>query len=154
MHTCKPSPCTVHAESLTMVTPPNSNNTPVPFGTPVHTRSSTTGYLGSKYLSRDQIFRVMSQEMAPFFLGPMPPQEFLSTFLSSTQPRASSFKADMFDTLADVRSETAMYQAFVSNWTSQSILGTEKGPLDRYRSTSPQDNLYSRNITLARQGPH
>ncbi len=99
-----------------------------------------TGYLGSKYLSQDQIFHVMSQEMAPFFLGPMPPQEFLSTFLSSTQPQALSFEANMFDTLADIQSKTAMYKAFVSNWTSQSILGTEKGPLDRYHSTSP---LYS-----------
>ncbi len=41
----------------------------------------------------------MSQEMAPFFLGPMPPQEFLSTFLLSTQPQALSFKADMFDVM-------------------------------------------------------
>jgi hypothetical protein len=55
----------------------------------------------------------MSDEMAPFFLGPMPPQDFLSAFLPSSQP--SSFKAGMFDTLASSPTETAMYRIFVRN---------------------------------------
>ncbi|KAI9437896.1 hypothetical protein BJY52DRAFT_1229987 [Lactarius psammicola] len=49
--------------------------------------------------------------MAPFFLGPMPPQDFLSTFLPSLQP--SSFQAGMFDTLTNHRTETLMYKAFI-----------------------------------------
>jgi hypothetical protein len=61
-----------------MTTPPNSDNVPVPFGTPVHTHSWTTGYLETRYLMQDQIFGVMSYEMAAFFLGLMPSQEFLS----------------------------------------------------------------------------
>ena len=79
-------------------------------------RSSTTGYLDSKHLTRDQIYDVMSEEMAPFFLGPMPPQEFLSAFLPSLQP--SSFQAGMFDTLAGLRNEGSMYKRFVSSCSS------------------------------------
>ncbi|KAI9430286.1 hypothetical protein H4582DRAFT_2087211 [Lactarius indigo] len=56
----------------------------------------------------------MSQEMAPFFVGPMPPQEFLSTFLSGSRSWASSFEAGMFDALANSQSETSMYRAFIN----------------------------------------
>jgi hypothetical protein len=108
-----------------MVTPPNSSNARVPFGTPVHTRSSTTGYLGIKHLTRNQIYDVMSEEMAPFFLGPMPPEEFLSTFLPSLQP--SSFQAHMFDTLASPSSEASKYAIFVSDCRiPQKFFGTEE----------------------------
>jgi len=135
-----------------MLTPPSSSTGPVCFGTPVHTRTSTTRFFDTKHLSRDGIVRVMSLEMAPFFLGPMPPQDFLSTFLPSLQP--SSFQAGMFDTLTNHRTETLMYKAFVSILTSYSILGTEKLFLDWRRATTPQDNSHSRYITIARQGHH
>ncbi|KAH9159380.1 hypothetical protein EDB89DRAFT_1916283 [Lactarius sanguifluus] len=97
---------------MLVVTPPNSN-TSIAYGTPVHTRSSTTGYLSASYLSRDQIFRIMSREMAPFFLGPMPPQEFISTFLPGSQPSGFKFEHGMFDPLVELRSETLMYRTFI-----------------------------------------
>lgn len=110
-----------------MVTPPSSRNEPVQSGTPVHTRSSTTGCLNPKGLPRDRILETMSNEMAAFFLGPMPPQEFLSTFLPSSQP--SSFQAGMFNALANLRGEHSMYNIFVSNWIfSQRFLGNEGKP--------------------------
>jgi len=104
--------------SLAMVTPPNSGNAPVPFGTPVHTCSSTTRCLGTKHLTWDQICDVMSDEMAPFFLGPMPSQEFLLAFLPSPQP--SHFQASMLDTLTcpQVQTEALMYKIFMSNCIS------------------------------------
>ncbi|KAH9165209.1 hypothetical protein EDB89DRAFT_1911545 [Lactarius sanguifluus] len=97
---------------MLVVTPPNSN-TSIAYGTPVHTRSSTTGYLSASYLSRDQIFHIMSQEMAPFFLGPMAPQEFISTFLPGSQPSGFKFEHGMFDPLVELRSETLMYRTFI-----------------------------------------
>ncbi|KAH9008067.1 hypothetical protein EDB84DRAFT_1572373 [Lactarius hengduanensis] len=97
---------------MVTLTPPGSSNALLPFGTPVHTRSSTTRYFDAKHLSRDQIVRVMSLEMAPFFLGPMPPGEFLSTFLPSSQP--SGFQPGMFDTLANLRTEPSMYKKFIN----------------------------------------
>jgi len=110
-----------------MVTPPNSSNAPVPFGTPVHTRSSTTGYLGTKCPTRDKIFDVMSEEMAAFFLGPMPPRQFLSTFLPSSHP--SSFQPGMFDALTQPSTETAKYQVFVSNCVPlRSLSGLKRSP--------------------------
>jgi hypothetical protein len=55
----------------------------------------------------------MSDKMALFFLGPIPPQEFLSAFLLSSQP--SRFKAGMLDTFASSPTEAAMYRIFVHN---------------------------------------
>ena len=86
-----------------MITPPSSN-APPPAGTPVHSRSSTTGFLGGM---RDQIINIMSEEMEPFFLGPMPPQQFLSDFLPSDQP--SRFSEDVF-----TNTNVAKYETFVS----------------------------------------
>ncbi|KAH9039780.1 hypothetical protein EDB85DRAFT_1887196 [Lactarius pseudohatsudake] len=134
----------------TRSTPPNSNNMPtgISLGTPVHTHSSTTGFLNTKYLMRDEIYNAMSHEMSPFFLGPMPPQLFLSTFLlSSKVPPSFKFKVGMFDALASLRTEALMYKVF-------SFFGTEKNPSDRHCSTIPQDALYSRHITFTRQGYH
>ncbi|KAH9164639.1 hypothetical protein EDB89DRAFT_1912027 [Lactarius sanguifluus] len=98
----------------TQTTPPNSNSVPtgISLGTPVHTRSSTTGFLNTKYLTRDDIYNAMSLEMSPFFLGPMPPQLFLSTFLLSSKALSSEFKAGMFDALANLWTEVLMYKVF------------------------------------------
>ncbi|KAH9025840.1 hypothetical protein EDB85DRAFT_2149458 [Lactarius pseudohatsudake] len=99
----------------TRSTPPNSNNVPtgISLGTPVHTRSSTTGFLNTKYLMRDEIYNAMSHEMSPFFLGPMPPQLFLSTFLPSSKAPSFKFKVGMFDALASLRTEALMYKVFI-----------------------------------------
>jgi hypothetical protein len=70
---------------------------------------------------QDQIFDVMSEEMAPFFLGPMPPQDFLSAFLPSSQ--LSSFQLGMFITLAQPLTEIMKYQIFVSASLSEVFRG-------------------------------
>ena len=107
-----------------MVTPPNSGNV-LSYGTPVHTCSSTPEYLDTKHLVWGQIHAVMLEEMAPFFLGPMPPQGFLSTFLLSLQP--SSFQVSMFDSLASLHtSETLKYEIFVSNYITQKFFSIEE----------------------------
>jgi hypothetical protein len=74
-----------------------------------------------KHLTQDQIFGVMSEEMAPFFLGPMPPQDFLSAFLPSSQ--LSSFQLGMFITLAQPLTEIMKYQIFVSASLSEVFQG-------------------------------
>ncbi|KAI9449787.1 hypothetical protein BJY52DRAFT_1192296 [Lactarius psammicola] len=94
-----------------MITPPRSSAL-VPSGTSIHTCSSTTGFLDALHLTQDQVFGVMSDEMAPFFLGPMPPQEFLSFFLPGSQP--SSFQVGMFDALANFRTEVSVYKTFIN----------------------------------------
>ncbi|KAI9442014.1 hypothetical protein BJY52DRAFT_1229263 [Lactarius psammicola] len=122
-----------------MITPPRSSAL-VPSGTPIHTRSSTTGFLDALHLTRDQVFGVMSDEMAPFFLGPMPPQEFLSFFLPGSQP--SSFQAGMFDALANFRTEVSVYKTFTLH-----IRDTSHSPdraVTKYPfSISPDCTVYS-----------
>ena len=123
-----------------MAMPPNSSSTPTSFGTPVHTQSLTTGYLGTKHLTQDQSFGVMSEEMAPFFLGPMPPQDFLSTFLPSSQ--LSSFQLGMFKPPAQPSNEIMKYHTFVS-----ASLGCLSGLKSIHRSIL--FNLTSRHCTSA-----
>jgi hypothetical protein len=94
------------------ITPPRSANSLLAPGTPIHTRSSTTGCLNKEHLTRDKIFQALSAEIAPFFLGPMPPTEFLSTFLPSSEP--SSSVSGIFDELGNTADEAQMYPIFVS----------------------------------------
>jgi hypothetical protein len=53
--------------------------------------------------------------MDPFFLGPMPPDKFLSTFFpSSEESGPSSFDLSMFGDLTRTKDEAEMYPIFVS----------------------------------------
>ena len=98
--------------------------------TPVHTRSRTTDQHILKYEDRIAAHRRLSNEMSPYFVGPMPPQEFLATFLppdppsgskrskplcnaSPESPRPPPFKKEMFSALAKASRESEMYQKFV-----------------------------------------
>ncbi|KAH9007909.1 hypothetical protein EDB84DRAFT_1447252 [Lactarius hengduanensis] len=70
---------------------------------------STTDRFAPKYEDRDTTFRRLSDEMASFFVGPMPPHDFLDTFLPSTlaQPRSSIrtgnvFSSEMYDTFVEI----------------------------------------------------
>jgi hypothetical protein len=90
--------------------------------TPVHTGSRTTDRFGSKYVNRARTLSQLSTEMAPFFVGPMPPEEFLDTFLPhSKQPSCDAperppvppFKKEMFSALLGSSSEGEMYKTFV-----------------------------------------
>ena len=97
-------------------TPPPTSPLPLP-GTPVHTRSTTTDRFLPKYEDRDAMFRRLSNEMSPYFVGPVPPQEFLDAFLpvTSSLPSVSRFERGMFSDLTEPASEAGMYQTFVSS---------------------------------------
>jgi len=84
--------------------------------TPVHTRSRTLRF-GRRFSDRDCIYAQLVDEMAPFFVGPMPPQEFLDTFLplnklSTSQP-CTSFKEGRFSVLTGSLPENQLYDKFV-----------------------------------------
>ena len=97
--------------------PPTSS---VPLsGTPVHTCSATTDRFLPKYEDREATFRRLSIEMSPFFVGPMPPQDFLDFFLPSTSCSPSeavtNFHPGIFGALVQSTSEAEMYGNFVSS---------------------------------------
>jgi len=98
--------------------------------TPVHTHSRTTDRHILKYENRNAALLRLSNEMAPYFVGPMPPQDFLATFLPPDPPSGSEpscnassepprgprpppFKKEMFSTLTKTSRESEMYQKFV-----------------------------------------
>ena len=99
-------------------TPPQSTAI-LPAGTSVHTCSSTTDRFSPKYEDRDIIFGQLSDEMALFFVGPMPPQEFLDNFLPSTSLDHSNlvFKWGIFSSIKEMASEADMHNKFVSSET-------------------------------------
>ncbi len=99
-------------------TPPQSTAI-LPAGTPVHTHSSTTDRFSPKYEDRDIIFGRLSDEMASFFVGPMPPQEFLDNFLPSTSLDHSNlvFEWGIFSGIKEMALEANMHNKFVSSET-------------------------------------
>jgi hypothetical protein len=89
-------------------------------GTPVHTRSNTLHRFGKRYEDRGAVLRRLADEMIPYFVGPMPPQEFLDTFLpissdSSPTPSTSDvvLKPGMLSPLGQTSAEAGMYDVFV-----------------------------------------
>jgi hypothetical protein len=80
--------------------------------TPVHTRTTTTDRFGLKFENRGSVFERLSQEMAPYFVGPMPPQDFLDSFLPNS-PLNSSIESGVFTGLTQAASEADMYTTFV-----------------------------------------
>jgi hypothetical protein len=95
-------------------TPP-SNTSQLPQSTPIRTQSSTTGKYASKFEGRDSTFDLLANEMGPFFVGPMPPEEFLDEFLplSSDVLKDSRFKEGMFSPMTKLSHEGTQYDAFV-----------------------------------------
>lgn len=61
-------------------TPP-SNTSQLPQSTPIRTQSGTTDRYALKCGGRESILALLSTEMGPFFVGPMPPEVFLDEFL-------------------------------------------------------------------------
>jgi hypothetical protein len=96
------------------LTKPPSNAAP---GTRIHTRSATTDRYDPKCEDREATFQRLSDEMMPFFVGPIPPQDFLDHFLPSTSPGSSgpAFEEGMFTILSGTASKAEMYTKFVSS---------------------------------------
>lgn len=65
------------------------------------------------------MFKRLSAEMSPFFIGPMPAQEFLDTFLPPSKPCCHEFvcnlepKPGMFSGLTALSAESALSAKFV-----------------------------------------
>ena len=100
---------------LAMRKTPPSGALPIP-ETLIHRRSTTTDWFdGGKFLTRNVAFPLLSKEMAPYFVGPMPPKDFLNYFLPKdlSNPSSSIFQPKMFTRLMEVASEADMYTAFV-----------------------------------------
>ncbi|KAH9031579.1 hypothetical protein EDB83DRAFT_2319184 [Lactarius deliciosus] len=104
-------------------------------GTPVHTHSSTTDHFAPKYEDRDTTLRQLSDEMSSFFVGPMPPQDFLDTFLPSTSlnPSVLPFERGMFSPSNEMALEPEMYDKFVK------IVGSHLPKLDLVNTSRKQD---------------
>jgi hypothetical protein len=82
--------------------------------TPVNTGSRTLYQFGDK--DRDSVHhkRALGEEMSPYFVGPMPVNQFLSEFL----PRGSfkdmpSFTAETFENVVEKVEEKTYYKPFV-----------------------------------------
>jgi len=71
--------------------------------TPIHSRYHTTERYGISSFSRGHIHTVLAVNVAPYILGPMPPDAFLDRFLPSRSisiPEGTpSFQAGMFTSL-------------------------------------------------------
>jgi hypothetical protein len=94
-------------------TPPRG---PIPIPeTPVHTSSMTTDRFDPKFEDRDKVTIRLFEEMCPYFVGPMPTNEFLEHFLPEDSPNPSSgiFKPGMFSRLKNAATEADMFTAFV-----------------------------------------
>lgn len=83
-----------HSHSVTKTTtimsttpPPQARPPAPPPSTPINTRRRTTGQrdFEFKYEDRNTTYRRLSDEMSPYFAGPMPPQEFLDTFFPASE---------------------------------------------------------------------
>lgn len=99
------------------MTPPQRTS-PLPQSTPIHTQSSTTDGYDSEYEWQHDTFHQLSNEIHPFFVGPMPPRDFLDEFLclpSQVLGSLPRFKEGMFSALSEPSGsrESGMYDKFV-----------------------------------------
>src|SRR5712691_5694696 len=108
-------------------TPP-PKTPPLPQSTPVRTQSNTTDTYRPRHEAA--FFNRLSNEMHPFFVGPMPPKDFLDKFLClpsedlETLPR---FEGPMFSSMTKAMQEGAtkgkeewVYDIFV--WSNSYLL--------------------------------
>jgi hypothetical protein len=106
---CHPHvPITIH---------PTINNHSAANKHPNCTRSATTSFFDPKYEGRETVYGQLSNEMDPYFVGLMPPEDFLDFFLPPTMPDASvpTFTVGMFSGLTKLTLEADMYDRFVSS---------------------------------------
>jgi hypothetical protein len=85
---------------------------PIP-ETPVHTRSATTGRFNDTFEDRSLVFQRLSQEMALYFVGPVPPQDFMKSFFPLPNSCSNTPKSGVFAGLTRAASEADMYDIFV-----------------------------------------
>ena len=107
----------------TSTTPPLSTRK-TPHSTPIHTQGTTTNRYKTAHFSWEDVFKNLAYEITPYFLGPMPPGDFLDKFLplgvttSKSKSKSKSkfkFKHDMFKAVSNADLESSMYTEFVSS---------------------------------------
>jgi hypothetical protein len=137
-------------------TPP-STTTLLPASTPFRTCNATSNSFDPKYEGRETLYGHLSNEMSPYFVGPMPPQEFLDSFLPLSTPDTSAesvptFKVGMFSSLTKLTSEADMYDRFVSSNLCVPPCPSNS-PLDRQCCIIYPELDSGQHITPDRQGP-
>ena len=136
-------------------------------GTPMHTHSATTDW----FLKIEATFQQLSIEMLPFFVGPVPPQDFLDFFLPSTTSSpfkvVTNFCLGIFSALVQSTSKAEMYGNFVSSdpicicsTVIQFFLGWKYQPTStkphssQHISHERQDTTQQVHLFLSTQLPH
>jgi len=134
-HTLQPN---TQQPSRTMSTTPPQQAPRLPSSTPVHTRSRTTDVYALKHHDRGSTIKRLSKEMSPFFIGPMPLQQFLDQFLPPSKPSCGTprsrspdsppcaFETGMFSALVTASSESNLCNSFVC---SRTLLFPEINPI-------------------------
>ena len=138
-------------------TPP-STTAPLPGSTPFRTWNATSSAFDPKYEGRETLYGRLSNEMNPYFVGPMPPQEFLGSFLppytldASVESGVPNFKAGMFSALTKSTSEAEMYERLVSSNLCMPPCPSNS-PLDQQCCIIYPESDSGQHITPDRQGP-
>ena len=98
-------------------TPPQGAPALLPFPTPTVPNKATGQNYVSDHIGREQNYKIMSKEISGKVLGPMPPTEFLDTFLPSppTNTAASAINFTELEIMRDANTELKMYKPFVSH---------------------------------------
>ena len=96
------------------VTPPP--NASIPTSTPISNKTSGNHSYASETHDRDSANHRLAQETSGYFLGAMPPQQFLKRFLpiSKGTPRCPNLKG-AFASVSSAGKEVDMYAPFVSS---------------------------------------
>lgn len=85
--------------------------------TPIKREYRTLYRFGDKTWRHSDYYGNLASEMSPYFVGPMPVDEFLSEFLPSpSQAVPSSFANDMFASVISSNDEAGMYNPFVRSY--------------------------------------
>ena len=97
----------------TAPTTPPKNSSLLPKSTPIHTLSNTTSTYSQNHETRDEYHTRLSNEMAPYFIGPMPAEEFLDQFMPRPSGPLDSFDKKMFGDMSKSTREEHMRGALV-----------------------------------------
>src|SRR5216683_3248416 len=111
-----PVPGTPPSSSL-LVPVTSHSSLPVP-GTPLKTDGRTMDQYEPQYQHRCSTIQQLSYDMSHYFVGPVPPKEFLDKFLPLTShppaPEDHIFTKNMFSALKNAGLEAVMYHGLVT----------------------------------------
>ena len=97
----------------TAPTMPPKNLSLLPQSTLIHTLSNTTSTYSQKHKIQDKYHTRLSNEMAPYFIGLMPAEDFLGRFMPRPSGPPGSFEKEMFGDMSKRTVECDMQQVLV-----------------------------------------